>query len=820
MPRSQQARYSFSAGVLSRRISLRGDSERHSSACEEAINFIISPQGGAVYRQGMQLIGTPNTDATFRLFQFHRGGNESDVLIEITGSPDAGVTAGKLRFWIDDVLVESAPSTPLAIDNGYLEEELSGLYFTNQETFGIICHKDHPPLYITVDVSGTITAAELSFDKIPLTTYFDSKSPSVVPADSVYNITFPTGGADWTDGDRYTIQYGGTRPFTTEDGEPQFLDYSWSTGVISVNNFNISELLRNNRFLNNNSSTVTQGADPISVEGPYEMTVTGLNAGFTLVVEPLSGQSNAVDVVRTGTTASLTEPAWSFPFVVLHTDTHYYQCIKPNMSDGTNEPDFTDGGGAWEEFWTDLGTTAPDWFAYQHTGDPVWTLSTVYSPWDRGFPTVCVFHEQRLILAAPPEKTTTLWGSAIGDYQEFTLGPDADSPFEFALDTSDTPTVKWMQSQLNLMVGTSGGDWNITAEQSLGPADISAVKQNNARSFKTKPAVVDTEIFYIEQGGTKLRATRYVRDYNGFSSIDVSMMSEHLLYDGISRLVVQHIPEVLMSMLVNSPDEQLLFLSYNKSGEIAAWSELETFAEIVDVAGYFAYTDVTNPNPIDQQNGNQDVLYLAVRRNGAYYIEKMPYPSRRYLPSGLFNLTQQNIVYMDAWVSGTVAGNFIDGLEHLEGVTVGVLIDDAWQIGEYIVTGGAIQLEQDFTGSIYAVGIVYVGQVKTFEHILGNPKGVGFGTARRWNKLFVRVLDSALPIVRTENADGKNPIDQLPEDRTPQTPMDIAEILRPGIQNLQIANVGYNDGALVIRQDRPYPTHVLGFYGEFGSHNV
>jgi hypothetical protein len=40
----------------------------------------------------------------------------------------------------------------------------------------------------------------------------------------------------------------------------------------------------------------------------------------------------------------------------------------------------------------------------------------IYSPWDRGFPTVAGFHEQRLIFAASKEATTTLWGSRVGHH--------------------------------------------------------------------------------------------------------------------------------------------------------------------------------------------------------------------------------------------------------------------------------------------------------------------------------------------------------------------------------------------------------------------
>ena len=50
--------------------------------------------------------------------------------------------------------------------------------------------------------------------------------------------------------------------------------------------------------------------------------------------------------------------------------------------------------------------------------------------------------------------------------------------------------------------------------------------------------------------------------------------------------------------------------------------------------------------------------------------------------------------------------------------------------------------------------------------------------------------------------------------------MDIAETLQVGLTTREVRNLGWDDGAITIIQDRPYPTHVLGLYGEFSSNNA
>jgi hypothetical protein len=806
---------------------MRGDSERHASALQDATNFVITPHGGAAYRQGMEYIGAPVTDAAFRLMQFHGGGDVSDILLEVSATQDSGVTKGKIRYWRDDALIEDPlnPPTPMSNDNNYTPDELDDLYFVNQEYLGIIC--------ITLALDGTISARQLPQSKIPLVEYNDEKSEATVDESQA---TYQIGFTNYEAGDLYEMNYGGIVS-ADERGVPIEFRYAGSDAAAQQRNIDIIFAGLRNISLITQTSIVTYVGNVGGVE-TYSITLTGSNAGKHMQFFTInSANSQGFVSIDNATVISGTEPAWSYPYVVTRepsTDpgnTHYYQCKVPHLADPTGGPFVNQPGDGsdWQTYWDDIGSdptagpwpNQPPWFEWQHKGDSAsadvttwnpWAGNTaagnrIYSPWDRGFPTVAGFHEQRLIFAASKEATTTLWGSRVGE---------SDDPFQFALDTSDTPTIKWMASQLNLMVGTSSGDWNLSGEVTLGPGDVSAVKQNNARSHHTRAVVVDTEVFYIEQGQTKVRATRYVRDYNGFASHDVSVAAEHLLYDGMKRLVVQFIPEVLLVMIERSDQGgsgQLRFLSYNKAGEVAAWSAAETQGTINDIAAYYTAPDDSNPFGTGQ---NEDSLYCAVRRfTGSWYIEKMPYPKRNI--NQALSLSEQNIVYLDSWLKGTILadgeggdGQTIYGLEHLEGQFVGILVSDAYQDGEYQVVGGQVSLNEPHPGERYVVGLNYTGALKTFEHLQGNPRGTGLGTARKWNKLYVRTYDSARPIIQ----------DDLPPDRTPATDMGTAETLILGLHDHRMHKLGFGDGSITIRQDRPYPTHILGVFGEYSSENV
>jgi hypothetical protein len=229
-------------------------------------------------------------------------------------------------------------------------------------------------------------------------------------------------------------------------------------------------------------------------------------------------------------------------------------------------------------------------------------------------------------------------------------------------------------------------------------------------------------------------------------------------------------------------------MTYTKEMGMMAYSEVETDGFVNDVAAYYSLATT------------QDYTFWAVERNGQYVLERMRYPCGKVCKP----LTTNGIVCMDSWFSGTVSGLEITGLDLLNGKEVGVLIDDAWQIKEYTVANGKVTLPTDFTGSSYAVGLLYTGYMETFENP-DNFQGTGLGTKRRWNDLYTRLLNSALPKVYGQRA----------PDRTPATPMNQSENVRPGIQDIRQNVSGFGSGSIKIVQDRPYPTQVLAFFGSY-----
>ena len=876
--RSQQARLSFSAGVMSPRLSLRADQDRYSSGLEQSTNWIVSPQGGAIFRQGFEFIEETNEN---RMFQWHNGGNESDIIIEVLPS-------GEVHFHAGDIAYPS-----IQLDDPYSALELEELYFTNQETTGVLVHANHTPVYLTLQLDDTITHEQLAAGLIPNVDYDDAHAPGAADnVDADYVIKYVDGPVDgpWVTGQLFVMSYGGYDA-VGEDYEMLNLVFTYSGdggGLGEETRLELMRGLESIELINVLGTTISVVHDG---GNQWTATVAGNNGGKELILTPRTtgGTDRTIAVDKTITNGANKEPSWSYPTVVEHTfalagtvsvtagtpdvtgavttfltdftvgdyieigtESHkilsitddttltletnhvtgatntaykrlgYYQCLAPHRSmagtgPDTNEPDVGDD---WALFWVKLDTKPPT-YDWQYPAKNIWVDDKIYSPGSRGFPTVTVFYQQRCILMANPGITMGVWGSRIGEYQDFSLGPNDDDPWFYAIDTSDTPTIKWAEAQRNLTLGTSAGDFSMGGEVTISPSDVNAFKQNNSRSLHTRAVTLNTDIIHIEQGGEKVHSTSYLETRDALTSNDISLVAEHLLQRKIKRIVILQTPEKIAIALAD--DGTLIGFTYNNTrGDYRdvstyAWWEIESQGHVHDIASH--YSIVTK----------EDSLYLTISYNyseagpNKYNLEHMPYPSRTFTqrvtqtsPILLLGptLTAQGVVLLDSWIEGTAVSNVIAGLEHLDGMEVAALVDDAWT-GTYTVEGGQITLDDtNISGSepyngVSAVGLLYKGTLKTLEFVAGNQRGVGFGTKRKWNRLFVRTLDSSLPVINGS----------LPPDRTPDTLMDIPEVVRMGLVDHEMRNLGWGDGSVLIEQDRPYPCNVLGLYGEFNANN-
>ena len=188
----------------------------------------------------------------------------------------------------------------------------------------------------------------------------------------------------------------------------------------------------------------------------------------------------------------------------------------------------------------------------------------------------------------------------------------------------------------------------------------------------------------------------------------------------------------------------------------------------------------------------EDQVYIIVQRiiNGStvQYVE--------YLDSTL---------NQDSGLAGTVTGasTTVTSLDHLEGETVQILIDDA-VYPKQIVTNGAVtvNLPSTFASKTIEVGLGYVSTIKTLRPEGTAQAGTAQGRKKRYNEIIVRLLDSVGVTINGDQLPFRSSADEMGEPIPAFT------------GDKRVTNLGWNrDGQITIKQTQPLPMTVLAVTG-------
>jgi len=188
----------------------------------------------------------------------------------------------------------------------------------------------------------------------------------------------------------------------------------------------------------------------------------------------------------------------------------------------------------------------------------------------------------------------------------------------------------------------------------------------------------------------------------------------------------------------------------------------------------------------------EDQVYIIVQRiiNGStvQYVE--------YLDSTL---------NQDSGLAGTVTGasTTVTSLDHLEGETVQILIDDA-VYPKQIVTNGAVtvNLPSTFASKTIEVGLGYVSTIKTLRPEGTAAAGTAQGRKKRYNEIIVRLLDSVGVTINGDQLPFRSSADEMGEPIPAFT------------GDKRVTNLGWNrDGQITIKQTQPLPMTVLAVTG-------
>jgi len=394
------------------------------------------------------------------------------------------------------------------------------------------------------------------------------------------------------------------------------------------------------------------------------------------------------------------------------------------------------------------------------------------------YPAVVTIFQSRLWLARTPSALQALWASQSGDYYNFDLGT-AQASDALQLELATSGEIEWMKGQKDLMMGTDLGEFKIAAQGGvIIPADVDIRQQSAYGSAGLLQGEnIGDQILYVSPDRKKLRGLTFDTFQQGWYSPDVTWIAQHITAAGIKEVHFARDPDNLILCLLK--DGTVAVCTYDRSQKSLGWS-LYNFgsAPIISMAVINGELGSAVVGALKQTNGIT-TLIAGVETFG----------TRAELDSAL--------------IKSIEVGNVVSGLDHLEGLTVSIRVDGAVH-PEKIVTAGKITL--DYMGNTAVVGLNYPKRVKTLPLDVGSAQGSGSGNLKHWAKIYVRLVDSAIPIINGIR----------PPTRRPSTPMN--EVEPNATEDVQVTDLGRTRKAqITIEQDLPVKLEVLNLFGIIGQ---
>lgn len=487
--------------------------------------------------------------------------------------------------------------------------------------------------------------------------------------------------------------------------------------------------------------------------------------------------------------------------------------------------------------------------------DPIWSD-------DRGWPGVCVFHDDRLVMGGSLSEPLTVAGSVTGDYENFAVGADDEDAYDYPI-VGPYNVIRGLVSQRSLMVMTVGGEHIMSggdgATPHITPTSVFVQSDTSYGSaFNPAPVHVGNAVLFVTRGGTRIRELTY--DFGSDSRVapDLTILAEHLTAAGIVQIARHTVPDSYV--LAVRADGALLVCAYERPEQVVAWSRWIT-GEAQDLTDGFYESVAVIPNACD----TGDEIWAAVRRrlqveapnttltpsaasgvgvtftagaatfaaghvgwtitntedNGKALITAFTdsthvtatitedFPSTDALVAGTWEIAVERrfievfdfALNTDAAVryEGTAIAE-LSGLDHLRNERATTVFDgdDASQ-----VVGDDGTIEVDPAAEVVEAGILYKSRIRTLRPEVGTPGGLSMARIRR-------IVDA---IVRFYCCGPGWKIQGLETDLTGEEVSEATGLLEP-VQDRRVPNLG-NDrlGRIVVEQPRPFQGTVLAIGG-------
>jgi len=394
----------------------------------------------------------------------------------------------------------------------------------------------------------------------------------------------------------------------------------------------------------------------------------------------------------------------------------------------------------------------------------------------RGWPQSVTFHEGRLYFGGSKSRPSTLWGSVVNDFFNFDGGKArADEGIDITLDTDQVNSIQSIFSNRALQIFTTGQEFYIP-NSPITPENVAAIPQTNFGSKNVRPITLDGTTIYFQRTGNAIREFVQSSDVtNIYNSNSITLLANHILNNPTRMAAFRGDTEIdsNYAYFVNSDGSLLVYNVLGAEGVtgFTLW-EFEEFS-ITDIAVL-----------------NDQVFGLFTKGTTSYIFR---FGSDRVTDFGVKTATPG---------SGTFTG-----LSHLEGLTVNIVGDGAFE-GTAVVSGG--QVTVDATKSCTEVGLNFTPLIETMPLNIPLQNGPNFAEPKKINRVTVDYFESLGIIIKNSSGQRARIVSKVMgedvfSDPTPET--DRKDIWLMGWDNV---------ATVTITQEEPVPMTILSVAVEVG----
>jgi hypothetical protein len=415
------------------------------------------------------------------------------------------------------------------------------------------------------------------------------------------------------------------------------------------------------------------------------------------------------------------------------------------------------------------------------------------------YPQAVTAYQGRLWFGGTAKDPTTVWGSSLTLYSDFTLGTRDDEACQFQVQADSFDGIVHMSAGRLLLIFTVSNEFSAQGGNDLPitPTNILVQPQTaHGASTNARPVRVGKQVLFAQRNARRLRATSYSVADDQFIAPDITLFAEQVGDKVFARLGFAQDPDYLLwTMLVNDGTLASCTIRDTGAGQTVGWARHEiTGATCTDVA-------------VIKTANRTDVYfttYRVINGNAVAYVERLDYSTR--------GDGETEYVTVDcAKVFGDPSGDTVlapgsevtslTGLSHLEGEEVTIVVDGKYHPNKTVTSGG---VTLDFGYAEYAVvGKGFESEVELLHPEVGDVNNSLQGHKVSPHEIIIRFKDTVNCTINYGAGDYQIPFQSFPVVANAPIP--------PYTGDKVVAASGWRSPFnLKVKQATPFPWTILG----------